>query len=270
MSVASAPPVVPAEWFATAERQQMLAWRAVEAQHVVATMRLVDTLDEQAVLEQLLESSKPKLPGGRNSASGAGKHVLLTTPFRYRPRHGSRFRPAGAAGVWYGAGTVRTACAEVAYWRWRFLMDSQGLQGTDLLTEHTVFPARIDGLAIDLRQDPWRRHRAAWTDPLDYRATQALARAARGQGVQWLRYESVRDAGGDCGVVFDVAALDGIDLGRQQTWHCRATRAAVRMVHGEDRHEWRFDGAASGEATVVAKPAAPARPAKRPGPRSGA
>ncbi len=274
MTVASDPPVVPPEWFATGQRQQMLAWRAVEAQHVVATMRLVDTLDEQAVLEQLLESSKPKLPGGGGGAGGAGKHVLLTTPFRYRPQHGSRFRPAGAAGVWYGAATVRTACAEVAYWRWRFLMDSEGLQGTDLLTEHTVFPAQIDGLAINLRADPWRARRAAWTDPVDYRATQALAAAARAQRVQWLRYESVRDPGGDCGVVLDVAALDRLDLSRQQTWHCRTTRLAVRMVHGEDRHEWRFGAAAAVEAMVadaVPAPTTPAaRPAKRPGSRSGA
>ena len=32
----------------------MRAWRGVEAQHVVSTMRLVDTAEEQDVLEQLL------------------------------------------------------------------------------------------------------------------------------------------------------------------------------------------------------------------------
>ncbi len=60
----------------------MQAWRGVEAQHIVSTMRLVDTLDEQSVLECILESSKPPLPAG-----GAAKHYLLATPFRYRPRH---------------------------------------------------------------------------------------------------------------------------------------------------------------------------------------
>ena len=37
--------------------QSMLAWRGVEAQHVVSTMRLVDSAAEQDLLEQLLEAS---------------------------------------------------------------------------------------------------------------------------------------------------------------------------------------------------------------------
>ena len=36
--------------------------RLVENQGQVATLQLVDTLEEQALLEQLLESSKPPLP----------------------------------------------------------------------------------------------------------------------------------------------------------------------------------------------------------------
>jgi hypothetical protein len=37
-------------------------WRAVEAQHVASTMALVDTVAEQAVLERLIERSKPPVP----------------------------------------------------------------------------------------------------------------------------------------------------------------------------------------------------------------
>ena len=89
-------------------------WRAVEAQHRVATLRLVDTLPEQAQLEQLLETSKPPLP-----ETAQLQHYLLVTPFRYAPRHpgGSRFRSALDAGVFYGADERRTACAELGYWR---------------------------------------------------------------------------------------------------------------------------------------------------------
>ena len=71
----------------------MLAWRGVEAQHVVSTMRLVDSAAEQDLLEQLLEASKPALPATRQP-----RHYLLLTPFRYRPLHASRFRPAHARG----------------------------------------------------------------------------------------------------------------------------------------------------------------------------
>jgi hypothetical protein len=228
-------------WFATRiTLQQMQAWRGVEAQHIVATMRLVDTLEEQALLESLLERSKPPLPQAPTAT--AAKHYLLTTPFRYRPQHGSRFRRAGTLGVWYGAATLQTACAEVAYWRWRFLMDSAGLQAQELLTEHSFFQAQIEGLAINLAAPPWLEAREQWVHPLNYQATQAVAEQARAHGVQWLAYESVRDAGGQCAVVFDVQALTAIHLPSQQTWHCRTTQTGVRFVHGADRFEWRYDG----------------------------
>ncbi|MBU7008991.1 hypothetical protein Ga0451573_003974, partial [Peptococcaceae bacterium DYL19] len=37
-------------------------WRLVEAQHRVSTMKLVDTLDEQALLEDEIEATTPPLP----------------------------------------------------------------------------------------------------------------------------------------------------------------------------------------------------------------
>ena len=100
-----------AAWFESGiARQSMSAWRGVEAQHVVSTMRLVDTADEQIELERLLERSKPAKP-----AMAQAKHYLLFTPFRYRAVHESRFRRAHALGLWYGAETLEAACAEVAY-----------------------------------------------------------------------------------------------------------------------------------------------------------
>lgn len=217
----------------------MAAWRGVEAQHVVSTMRLVDTLDEQAELERILERSKPPLP-----AAAAPKHWLLSTPFRYRPAHGSRFRRAGTLGLWYGAATLRTACAEVAYWRWRFLMDSAGLVAQALHTEHTFFQAQVQGLAIDLSAAPWDASRTAWTHSSDYGATQALADAARGRGVAWICYASVRDRDADppglCAAVLSPDALSASEPMPQQTWHCKTTRSAVLLVHGQDRFSWVF------------------------------
>ena len=224
-------------WFKSVQSVAMRAWRAVEAQHAVATMRLVDSLDEQEVLERLLESSKPPLP-----AAARSQHYLLVTPFRYRPRHGSRFRRAGSPGIWYGAQEIRTACAESAYWRWRFLVESSGLQNEELLTEHTVFAAAVHGPAIDLAAKPWNASRRHWTHPDDYTSPQNLADAARERGVGWLRYESARDPGGVCCAVFSPDMLSGPDLKSQQTWHCRATRDGVRMIHDSDRFEWSMKG----------------------------
>jgi hypothetical protein len=229
-------PVWDDAWFASRRHRVMRAWRAVEAQHVVATMRLVDSLAEQAVLEGLLEASKPPLP----RETPPGQHFLLSTPFRYRPPHGSRFRRADALGVWYGAAAIRTACAEVAYWRWRFITDSAGLRDGELLTEHTLFAAEVQGEALALHEPPWAQARDQWVHPSDYAATQALADAARARGLRWLQYESARDPGGLCCAVFTPLALAGPEPQSQQTWHCRTTAGAVRLVHGSDRFEWWF------------------------------
>ena len=223
------------DWFATATPRSARAWRGVEAQHIVATMRLVDTLDEQAVLEQLLEASKPALP-----AAEKPRHYLLRTPFRYRSPVASRFRHAGAAGVWYGAETLHAAAAEVAHWRWRFLTASAGLRGEALLTEHTFFQAQVQGTAIDLTELPWLKRRADWTHETDYSATPALAQAARAHGLQWIRYESARHPEGRCAAVFDVEALQLPVPPVQQTWHCKATASSVLMLHGEDRFAWAY------------------------------
>lgn len=53
-------------------------WRCVEAQHVVSTLQLVDTLDEQRLLEDILENTKPPVP-----PECEGLHYLYMTPFRY-------------------------------------------------------------------------------------------------------------------------------------------------------------------------------------------
>src|SRR5260370_36813090 len=127
-------------------------WRAVEAQHVVATRALVDSLAEQEVLETVLEESKPPVP-----ADAAGYDYLLYTPFRYPPsRHGSRFRSYSDPGPWYGAEAVRTSCAELGYWRWRFGTGSSGLARLDGGAQ-TIFQAVARGSGIDLRARPFSR-----------------------------------------------------------------------------------------------------------------
>lgn len=220
------------EWFATPPRNaSALLWRGVEAQHRVATMRLVDSLDEQDTLERLLESAKPPLP-----EAARGLHYLLATPFRYRSPHGSRFRAPGEAGVWYGAKDRHTACTEVAYWRWRFLMDSTALREGELVTEHTFFQAQVRGAAIDLTRPPWSEAAAAWMLRDDYGPCQALARAARETGkVQWIRYASVRHPGGQCGAVLAPDCLSLRDGFPQETWVCKVTPTQALMLHDDDR-----------------------------------
>jgi hypothetical protein len=163
-------------------------WRIVEAQHVASTMKIVDSRDEQDVLELLLEGSKPGQP-----KAAAELDYLLATPFRYPPPgRGSRFRGPTDPGVFYGAESVRTASAELGYWRWRFLRDAPALQRLEPVP-HTAFRAAARTPAIDLRQAPLVSDAATWMHPSDYRGTQDLARVARTAGIGGIVYRSVRD-----------------------------------------------------------------------------
>lgn len=228
MNGTAAPPVDAASWRGGGgvRRRSAALWRGVEAQHVVATMKLVDSVDEQQLLEELLETSKPDLP-----AKARGAHYLIATPFRYRPSHASRFRPAGTPGLWYGAEELETACAEVAYWRWRFLTDSAGLADQALHTQHTFFRAEVAGRCVNLLAPPWIENAEAWQQPRDYRACHALAAAAREHGVEWIRYASVRRPGGTCGAVLVPTALQLAPGFAQQLWACKATRTHVFLQH---------------------------------------
>jgi hypothetical protein len=206
-----------------------LLHRVVEAQYRAATMRLTDSLEEQAVLESVLEESKPALPQGAQ-----GLHYLLATPFRYRPHTGSRFRQPFEAGVWYGAEALRTALAEKSYWRLRFLLDSPGTPELKPVP-HTAFSAAVrTQAALDLTREPLVRERRAWSDPQDYSRTQALAQAARAAQLVCIRYESVRDPEhAACVAVLSPEAFGRGRPRQQQAWFIAASRERVRCAQEE-------------------------------------
>ena len=114
---------------------QVPAWRLVEAQHVVSTLSLVDNLDEQNLLEDILEETKPPVP-----AECRHLDYLLSTPFRYRPYpYGSRFRKAGLTpGVWYGAEQPETAVAEMVFYRYLFYAEGSETPFPDNPADYTL------------------------------------------------------------------------------------------------------------------------------------
>ncbi len=231
----------PAAVASEGRRWQGEVWRAVEAQHRVSTLRLVDTLAEQAQLEALLETTKPALPAGCGS-----HHYLLLTPFRYPSLHpgGSRFRAVTGPGVFYGADAARKACAELGYWRWRFLMDSPALERLASLP-HTLFQVGVAGLSLDLTQAPFVADAAAWTASRDYSACHHLAGLARAGQIELIRYRSVRDPdSGMCAAIFTPAVLAAEPL-REQTWRLSVTRQRVQWQRDSVLHEESFEFAAS-------------------------
>jgi hypothetical protein len=147
------------------------AWRVVEGQAQVSTMKLVDNLVEQDMLERIIDRSKPKFP-----PSCEGLDFLLFTPFRYWPYpEGSRFRRAHQPeGCFYSSAAPETAVAEAAFSRWLFYSESPEMVLPANALEHTAFCVQIStALALDLRATMPRAMR--WRMPRGKRASSLSA-----------------------------------------------------------------------------------------------
>lgn len=204
-------------------------WRIVEAQHVVSTLKIVDTLGEQERLERLLEQSKPPLPPDCRHL-----HYLLSTPFRYGapyPR-GSRFRRAGnTPGVFYASQAVTTAVAEMTVARLLFFAESPATPWPANASEHTAFQVRFRTSAgLDLTAPPFAREGSRWTHPTDYAHCQALADAARAADARAIRYPSARDANGINVALLSCAAFSVTAPVARQTWRLHLDSGGVRAL----------------------------------------
>lgn len=206
------------------------AWRLVEAQHRVSTLKLVETLQDQDVLESILEETKPPVPR-------ECRHLdyLLWTPFRYRPYpNGSRFRRAGVTpGVWYGAERPETAVAEMVFYRiLLFYAESPETPFPDDAAEYTAFSVDLASpVALDLTAGAMARDAAHWQRPTDYEPCQSLAEAAREIGVQVIRYASVRDPGkGTNLAVLTCRAFASPAPVERQSWRIRISRTGAQAL----------------------------------------
>src|SRR5437588_8588407 len=127
--------------------------RVVEAQFRNSTRKLVDSDEEQRLLEELLDA-RAKLPV---PAGFEGLHYLLYTPFRHPPlRNGSRFGTRGQRGILYAARDLPTAFAEVAYYRLVFL-GGTAAPISPIQVDLTAFSFRLAAQrAIGLTVEPFR------------------------------------------------------------------------------------------------------------------
>ncbi len=228
----------PAELSSKAQNLSFKVWRMVEAQHLVSTSKIVDTMVEQALLEDILEESKPPIP-----KEASDLHFLLFSPFRYEPRQpiGSRFRAVHEPGVFYAAETVRTAAAEVGYWRWRFLQDTSGMERLQPCA-FTAFKVPIKTSCIDLREPPFSDNSFHWQHPTDYSATQALGRVARDASIGAIMYQSVRDPQKHfCSAILTPLAFASKKPDNAyQTWSLTiSTEEAIWMRQGEESFSFR-------------------------------
>ncbi len=209
---------------------RLTAWRVVEAQHEVSTRKLVDSADEQALLETLIERVKPPAVGS------ARQHYLLTTPFRHPPlRHGSRFGTRAQRSLWYGAETLRTAFEEVAYYRLLFL-DGTHAELAPLSASLTAFRVRAHSAnGVDLVAPPFATFRDAIASPVSYTESQALGTAMRAAGVELFRFPSARDATGVNVGAFTPAVFGRAVPQQLQRWHAVATTEMVEFTRRDLR-----------------------------------
>jgi hypothetical protein len=202
----------------------------VEAQHLVSTLKVVDSLPEQALLEEELEGTKPPVPPECRHL-----HYLLATPFRYGSVYpaGSRFRrPGRTSGVFYASENPQTSVAELAFHRLLFFAASPETKIPSNASEFTMFSVAFrTARGLDLTVLPLSRDRAAWTHPTEYGPCQALADTARQSDMEAIRYESARDPdrGGNIALL-TCRAFGAKAPQSRQTWRLRISPLGVQAL----------------------------------------
>lgn len=167
-----------------------LLYRLVESQEQVATRQWVDTLEEQQILEEMLECSKPSYPQNIDTL-----HYLLKTPFRYPPlKWGSRFGRISEPSIFYGACHIQTTLAESAYYRFVFWHSMQGHAiKKSLRSQHSLFSVGYQSQkGIQLQCPPFDHFVEYITHPTDYQHSQRLGTAMRNAEIALFEYPSAR------------------------------------------------------------------------------
>jgi hypothetical protein len=217
----------PAALSAEARVLAATCWRVVEAQHRISTMKLADSIAEQALLERLIDDTKAQVPDGCRHL-----HYLLATPFRYAVRnpYPSRFRAGGSAeGVFYASASPETAIAEIGFHRLLFFAESSATPLPTNPADYTAFAVQVSAAkAIDLARPPLNRDAALWGALSDYAPCQRLAEAARAGGIEAIVYPSVRDTGARANYALLAPAAFAQDRPLAfQSWHVHLRRDVV-------------------------------------------
>ncbi|XID75836.1 RES family NAD+ phosphorylase [Alkanindiges sp. WGS2144] len=219
-------------------------YRLVESQEHIATRQLVDTLEEQAILEEMLETVKPPYPHHSGHL-----HYLLKTPFRYPPlKWGSRFGRTFEPSIFYGGCSVDVTLAESAYYRFVFWhsMDGKPPKNT-LRSEHTLFSVGYHSdQGIQLQSAPFDVHLDLIAHPINYSHPQQLGTAMRNDGVAVFEYPSARASNhatshATCVGLFTASAFSQHSPLDRQQWFCDVGSDEVIFKAVECSHIFYFE-----------------------------
>ncbi|VAW48743.1 hypothetical protein MNBD_GAMMA04-428 [hydrothermal vent metagenome] len=194
----------------------------VESQEKVATMQLVDTLDEQALLESLIESTKPNLIDGQ-------RHYLIETPFRYPPLlHGSRFGSRFEPSIFYGAHTVQSMLYESAYYAFYFWSALETSFENPVINHKTSFEVNVKSpryVNLCAIQDVEIQQKLR--SKTDYGFTQSVGATLRTLQVDAFSYISARSPNESKNIgLFNIKSLTSAPL-RQCGWEVKQTAESI-------------------------------------------
>lgn len=214
-----------------------ILFRLVESQEQIATLGYVDTLEEQALLESLLERVKPVYPIYTDASSTSdGYHYLLKTPFRYPPlKWGSRFGRTHEPSLFYGGASIAATLAEAAYYRFVFWFSMDGIPVKNTLrTEHTLFSVGYTAAkGVRLQAASFTAYLGELTHPQHYLPCQLLGTAMRESGVEAFEYQSARATPTEvCVGLFTLNAFAQKQPLEMSQWLCEisAREAAFKQV----------------------------------------
>lgn len=144
---------------------------------------------------------------------GDGASWVMAPFVHVSPRWAGRFHD-GYFGAYYAANRFETALAETMYHRARFYCAAAEAPGW--FAQFRELVGAVDKSFHDLRG---AGDFAAFLDPDDYTASQALARGLRADGSNGVVYPSVRDVAGECLAAFWPDAIGVPRQGRALSYH---------------------------------------------------
>lgn len=164
-------------------------WRVVESQESAATLTVVDSHEEQDLLEAMLDVAKPVYREGTENM-----HYLLKTAFRYPPlKYGSRFGTQLMPSYLYASENYRTALCETAYYRFIFLDDMQTAYSKPIRSQFEIFSVlAASKKCLDLTASKFKKVQTLINDGQSYTYSHQIGEWASEQECEMIRFYSAR------------------------------------------------------------------------------
>jgi len=206
------------------------AWRMVESQEKISTRKLVDSIEEQKVLDGIIEESKLDV-----SASQTAFHPFLYDQFSYPPlKYGSRFGKKTEPSLWYGSLSAETTMVEKAFYRFALIDASVGDFGmvSSLMTLFSVRLKITNGARLN--ESPFNKYKNQISSPTNYEVSQLLGARMRANDLDGFTFVSARDK--NMGINVGLLKLSAFankhpDAGSFQTWQCNTTKRNVEFTN---------------------------------------